>query len=162
MKTGVKREQPIFKPVTAGPAGALAEQPVSMTQKTGEPSSDGFESEEKSADTEIVQIDVKKEQPMSKPVTAGPAGALAEQATGMVQERGEAASVELESEDKSASTEIAKTNVKKEPPVFKPVTAGTAHELELELMQSHMTQKPILRGEVGAFRFKQPTSTAKR
>ena len=35
-------------------------------------------------------------------------------------------------------------------------------ELELELIQSHMTQKPMLRGEVGACRFTQLTSTAKR
>ena len=35
-------------------------------------------------------------------------------------------------------------------------------ELELELTQSHMTQKPILRGEVGACRFTQLTGTAKR
>ena len=35
-------------------------------------------------------------------------------------------------------------------------------ELELELVQSHMTQKPVLRGEVGACRFMQLTSTAKR
>ena len=35
-------------------------------------------------------------------------------------------------------------------------------ELELELIQSHMTQKPVLRGDVGACRFTQLTSTAKR
>ena len=35
-------------------------------------------------------------------------------------------------------------------------------ELELELVQSHMTQEPILRGEVGACRFTQLTSTAPR
>ena len=35
-------------------------------------------------------------------------------------------------------------------------------ELELELIQSHMTQKPMLRGEVGACRITQLTSTAKR
>ena len=34
-------------------------------------------------------------------------------------------------------------------------------ELELELIQSHMTQEPMLRGEVGACRIKQLTSTAK-
>ena len=33
-------------------------------------------------------------------------------------------------------------------------------ELELELVQSHMTQKPVRRGEVGACRFTQLTSTA--
>ena len=36
------------------------------------------------------------------------------------------------------------------------------YELELELVQSHMTQEPVLRGEVGACRFTQLTSTAKR
>ena len=35
-------------------------------------------------------------------------------------------------------------------------------ELELELIQSHMTQKPMLRGEVGACRITQLTSTAKK
>ena len=45
------------------------------------------------------------------------------------------------------------------------VFAGYAteyYELELELIQPHMTQKPVLRGEVGACRFTQLTSTAKR
>ena len=45
------------------------------------------------------------------------------------------------------------------------VFAGYATEYcepELELVQSHMTQKPMLRGEVGACRFTQLTSTAKR
>ena len=80
----------------------------------------------------------------------------------MVQERGETASGDLDSEVKSATAEIVKTNVKKEPPMFMPVTAGTADELELELIQPNMTQKPVLRGEVGAFRFTQLTSTAKK
>ena len=35
-------------------------------------------------------------------------------------------------------------------------------ELELELIQTHMTQEPMLRVEVGACRFAQQTSTAKR
>ena len=35
-------------------------------------------------------------------------------------------------------------------------------ELELELIQPHMTQKPMLRGEVGACRITQLTSTAKK
>ena len=35
-------------------------------------------------------------------------------------------------------------------------------ELELELIQSHMTQKPMLRGEVGACRITQLTGTAKK
>ena len=34
-------------------------------------------------------------------------------------------------------------------------------ELELELTQSHMTQMPVLRGEVGAYRFTLLTSAAK-
>jgi len=34
-------------------------------------------------------------------------------------------------------------------------------ELELDLIQTHMTQKPALRVEVGACRFAQQTSTAK-
>ena len=34
--------------------------------------------------------------------------------------------------------------------------------LELELIQPHMTQKLMLRGEVGACRFTQLTSTAER
>ena len=36
------------------------------------------------------------------------------------------------------------------------------NELELKLIQSNITQKPVLRGEVGACRFTQLTSTAKR
>ena len=35
-------------------------------------------------------------------------------------------------------------------------------ELELELTQTHMTQKPMPRVEVGACRFAQQTSAAKR
>ena len=35
-------------------------------------------------------------------------------------------------------------------------------ELEFELIQSHMTQKPMLRGEVRACRITQLTSTAKK
>ena len=44
-----------FKPVTAGPASALAEQPVRMAQETGEPASGELESEFKPATTEIVE-----------------------------------------------------------------------------------------------------------
>ena len=40
--------------------------------------------------------------------------------------------------------------------------ATSACELELELIQPHMTQEPMLRGEVGACRFTQLTSTTKR
>ena len=38
---------------------------------------------------------------------------------------------------------------------------GRCIELELELIQTHMTQKAVLRVEVGACRFAQQTSTAK-
>ena len=55
------------KPVTAGPAGALAEQPVSMAQETSEPASDEFESGGKSVAPEIAETDVKMEQPVFKP-----------------------------------------------------------------------------------------------
>ena len=35
-------------------------------------------------------------------------------------------------------------------------------ELKFEIIQTHMTQKPVLRLEVGACRFAQQSSTAKR
>ena len=47
----------------------------------------------------------------------------------------------------------------------KPVPWPVAHqhqELDLKLTQTHMTQKPVLRAEVGACRFAQQTSTAKK
>ena len=125
----MKTEQPVFKPVTAGPAGELAEQPVSMAPETGEPSSGELESEDKSATTVVVKMDVKTQQPMSKPVTAGPAGVLAEQPMSMAQETGEPASDELESKDKLARTEVVKADVKTEQPISKPVTAGPAGAL---------------------------------
>ena len=45
---------------------------------------------------------------------------------------------------------------------YRTVVVKPPLKLELELIQSHMTQKPMLRGEVGACRFAQLTSTAKR
>ena len=64
-----------FKPVTAGTASAIAEQPVFIAQETGEPASGKLESEAKSATTNILQF---------KTLTAGPGSALAEQPVCMV------------------------------------------------------------------------------
>ena len=52
------------------------------------------------------------------------------------------------------------------PPGYDSVDPNTGDqmelELEFELIQTNMTQKPMLRVEVGACRFAQQTSTAKR
>ena len=40
--TDVKTDQPMFKPVTVGPASALAEQPMRMGQEAGDPAPDGI------------------------------------------------------------------------------------------------------------------------
>ena len=45
-------------------------------------------------------------------------------------------------------------------PQFELETEEPELELELELVQSHTTQKPVLRGKEGACRFTQLTSTA--
>ena len=43
---------------------------------------------------------------------------------------------------------------------FGPPAVQCESELELELIQNHMTQKPVLRVEVGAFRFAQQNSNS--
>ena len=77
----------------AGVAQKTGEPPGAKDQETtGEPASFKLESADKSANTEIVTTKSATDQPVFKPVTAGPASALAEQPMRLAQEPGKPAS----------------------------------------------------------------------
>ena len=77
-----------------------------------------MDSEDTSANPEIVKSDVKAVQPLAKPVTARPAEGLPDYSMSVAQKTGElpggagvSASGELESEDKPVTAEIVETDV---------------------------------------------------